>query len=290
MIKCFHCGLWGHLSCVGLTGRQADGLSNWYCNPCMAQDLGMPNSLVGNIPGSDSGTPVILAAALADLKSSCRLVKRIPKPVRTQVCLALAEHVENAINNPSHQTWYDFLNFAFRTLKAPNNSKSQKVTLSSAIRLQLQSNAPDFSTFSAADSPDSHIVKNKSQQEKLADRVKSKCADGDIRSALRLLTSDDTFLAPNADTVSVLRDKHPDGPSNGGITDLLPPTENLSVDHSEVLSAINSMPSGSAGGLDGVRPLFLQQLVSSHTAEHGRRLLAALTKLVDMFLSGNIPE
>ena len=132
MIKCFHCGLWGHLSCVGLTGRQADGLCNWYCNPCMAQDLGVPNSLVGNIPGLDSGTPVILAAALADLKSSCRLVKRIPKPVRTQVCLALAEHVETAINNPSHKTWYNFLNFAFRTLKAPNNSKSQKVTLSSA--------------------------------------------------------------------------------------------------------------------------------------------------------------
>ena len=70
-----------------------------------------------------------------------------------------------------------------------------------------------------------------------------------MRSALRLLTSDDTFLAQstNADTESALKHKHSDGPSNGAITDLSPPTGNLSVNQSEELSAINSVPSGSAG-------------------------------------------
>ena len=39
-IKCDNCGLWAHISCVGLTGRQADGLANWHCSRCMIQDLG----------------------------------------------------------------------------------------------------------------------------------------------------------------------------------------------------------------------------------------------------------
>ena len=50
------------------------------------------------------------------------------------------------------------------------------------------------------------------------------------------------------------------------------------------------MPSGSSGGLDGVRPLYLQELTSAKTAEHGRQLLSALTRLTNLALSGKIPE
>ena len=49
------------------------------------------------------------------------------------------EHVEVVVKNPWHQTWYHFLNFAFWTLKSPNNSNSQKETLSSPIRLRRRS-------------------------------------------------------------------------------------------------------------------------------------------------------
>ena len=41
------------------------------------------------------------------------------------------------------------------------------------------------------------------------------------------------------------------------IVDLPPPTENLSVDKSDVVSGIISMTSGSAGRNDGVRSIFL---------------------------------
>ena len=43
----------------------------------------------------------------------------------------------------------------------------------------------------------------------MAKQIQSKCADGDIRSALRILTSDDTFSQPSKETVNILRSKHP---------------------------------------------------------------------------------
>ena len=41
------------------------------------------------------------------------------------------------------------------------------------------------------------------------------------------------------------------------------------------------------GGVGGFHPILSQQLVSS---EHGRQLLATLAKLVNLLLSGNIPD
>ena len=48
----------------------------------------------------------------------------------------------------------------------------------------------------------------------LARRIRGKCADGDIRAALRILTSDDTFVEPDADVIAELQDKHPAAPED----------------------------------------------------------------------------
>ncbi|KAK4303547.1 hypothetical protein Pmani_024449 [Petrolisthes manimaculis] len=47
----------------------------------------------------------------------------------------------------------------------------------------------------------------------------------------------------------------------------------------EVQATINAMPPGSAAGLDGVRPMHLQQLTSKKIVEAGRHLILALTVL-----------
>lgn len=46
--------------------------------------------------------------------------------------------------------------------------------------------------------------------------------------------------------------------------------------------AILSMRTGSAGGMDGIRPLHLRQLASADTAEALQRLLASLTALTNL--------
>ena len=266
---------------------QARALPVWSCVCCLSGDLGIglppsPPPLTTAIP-----PPQDLAASLASSKSQLRLIKRIPKPVRTQVAIALAEALDVALERPSHNSWSAFLNFAYNNLKAPKDpSRTSGITISSAIRQQLNRAAPP-SLFPDPSSNSSGL--SLESAEKIAARVRSKCADGDIRAALRVLTSSDTFMPPSPNTIAALRSKHPEPNPNEVIPDF-PVTECLTVTREEVMSAISSMPSGSSGGLDGVRPIHLQELLSQASVEGGTRLLTALTKLVNLFLAGKIPE
>ena len=125
----------------------------------------------------------------------------------------------------------------------------------------------------------------------LSRRVSSKLADGDVRGALRILTSDDSFASPTSDVVELIREKHPAPPSD--LRDLQPPAEDsvsLIATQADVLRAINSFPPSSSAGLDGIRPAHLRSLVARTVAEAGARLLTALTALTNLAISGKIPD
>jgi hypothetical protein len=115
--------------------------------------------------------------------------------------------------------------------------------------------------------------------------------DFDIRGAVKILSSDDK-LAPFDDvTFNVLKTKHPT-PSRP-LSFLEPPLNNipvLSVNESDVLRGINSFCCGSAPGIDGMRPQFLQDMVSFSAGEAGKRSLIAITKLCNFILAGKINE
>ena len=49
------------------------------------------------------------------------------------------------------------------------------------------------------------------------------------------------------------------------------------------------MPTGSAAGLDGMRPIFSRQMTSQEFDEDGRGLLRAITKLANLILKGKVP-
>ena len=128
--------------------------------------------------------------------------------------------------------------------------------------------------------------------ENIARRVESKCADGDIGGALRVLTSTETLAAPTEETLATLRMKHPLAPDDEVMPS--PPTDSdspsLTVTEDQVRRAILSMPTGSSGGLDGVRPLHLRQLTATESMEAGKRLLTALTSLCNLVLAGKVPQ
>ena len=77
------------------------------------------------------------------------------------------------------------------------------------------------------------------------------------------------IVHPTKDIMCALREKHPPKPTN----EALPPppqrddTHPFLVSAKQVRSAIESMPTGSAAGLDGVRPLHMRQLISTEAAE-----------------------
>jgi len=65
---------------------------------------------------------------------------------------------------------------------------------------------------------------------------------------------------------------------------------NSLMSESAILAAVRSFQPGSAGGLDGLRPQHLKDLINTGTGDVGRRLLSRLTDLLNICLAGRVPD
>ena len=120
--------------------------------------------------------------------------------------------------------------------------------------------------------------------------VNSKLLVGDVTAALRTIASDDNVITPTSEVMTALTLKHP--PSS---LDLRPPptepvSQTSSVSEEEVMVALKSFRPSSAGGVDGLRPGHLMDLVAPQIAEAGRRLMKALANICSRHLRGQIPK
>lgn len=120
----------------------------------------------------------------------------------------------------------------------------------------------------------------------MAKFVSAKLADGNIRAAFRIITSDDKPVYDNDVVFNKLFERHPLAAPDKilSVAPELDSSINLQVTENEVLRAINSFPSGSAGGPDGLRPQHIADLVKC--ADAGRALLSSITALVNTLLRG----
>ena len=117
----------------------------------------------------------------------------------------------------------------------------------------------------------------------------AKLLEGDASAALRTLVSDESVIAPTADTLAVLRDKHPNSPIDTRSVPR-PTTESASFDEVQMMFALSSFKPSSAGGLDCLKPTHLKDLTAKYTSEAGLRLRRSLTRLCDTFAHGTLPS
>ena len=290
IIRCAVCNFWTHLSWINLSRGNTDILSVWHCRTCRvgvsinASDRSLDNTVV-----QDRRPPPDWPSALAKMKRVIPLQMRIPKSVRNLIAESLTSRIESALNQNSCQAWWDLLVFTYLFLRRPICRTDQTMTRAAFIRKLLNSNSLPVEGRSNGFTNRTDSTRN--SEKTFARRVLSKCADGDLKSALRLLTSEDT-TADSAGTLRELKAKYPAAPENEGIAIALTylNTSPLRVEPDNVLEVLTSMQSGSGADLDGIRPLHLQELIDKKTAESGRRLLAAVTKLLNLLLSGNVPD
>ena len=122
-------------------------------------------------------------------------------------------------------------------------------------------------------------------------RLSAKLSDGDVKGALRLLTSSDTAALPSDENIACLKLKHPDAPADLN----LPPSPDQEVElpaqvsEADITAAIGGFNAGSSAGLDGLRPAHLKDLISKSAGEAGARLATALTALANVAISGELP-
>lgn len=199
-----------------------------------------------NVTLSDSNVSEDDLQKLFDLKSKIGVLKRIPKGARPMAAKSFAQLTRNCIAFNDLASWLNLEQFAYKAFHIPSQNKKD-ITEHKSLVSQVKEN------ISASQLPHSNLLKTADFYK----RIENKITDFDIKGAVRLISSDDTFAPDNEETLNSLRAKHP-LPSR--ILSMPPcPTssdEHFQVTTDQVKKAIMRLHSGSASGPDGFRPQF----------------------------------
>jgi len=221
------------------------------------------------------------------------IIKFIPKPVRLLAAKNFLVLTDNIIKNPEQmEHWTRFFLFPFLCLKLPVRSGS-KINNSNFLQSNIKSfeNLTYQHMLSLPDKRTTISFKSKVlSSEGIIKSVCSKIEDGNIRSAVKLLTEDASLADPSGDTLKKLLEKHPKKLLSHN-TETNFSINNLSTSVEEVKFFINKFPKGSAGGVDGLSPQHLKDMflnVSEGPIKDSN--LSRLTKFIEFLLNTDIPS
>ena len=195
------------------------------------------------------------------------------------------------VHPDKRSSWSKLFAFAGGCLRQPGSRGGRRHNLTSAV----VGNIRDFSAsigdiFTVVNNSVTLNGRSKKSQVSIdvstARRAASRLDEGDVKGAIRQLCSTDKLATPSLSTHRSLLSKHPVAPSDRRTpsSDAFNP---ITVTADQVLVAIRSFPPGSSGGLDGLRPQHLKDMVERQV---GNTLIESLTAFINLILSGNTPE
>lgn len=118
--------------------------------------------------------------------------------------------------------------------------------------------------------------------------VQAKLSDGDISGTIRILSSNDSIAVVNAETYHKLLEKHPQ-PIVACELENEQTVDSQPVSAAEVNKSIFGFAAGSSGGMDGIKPQHLKDMVGKETGDHGEKVLESLGAFSDLCLNGKVP-
>ena len=321
-ILCGKCKFWFHGKCIGLCVEEvesyASAVSSWTCPSCetlpSSQNISLlegdlltcslcpPNTgklFKGkrglrihctrahsntSLPSSDSTiSPDTFNSQLVSCKKDILVLRRIPKGARYFAAEKLAQVIDNCMSQNTIESWHSLLSFAYIAFRVPANSsrfgKFNRPTTS--LVSTIKNNLKNFTLLPSSSRKNYTYSKDR--------LVEAKIADGDVRGAVRILSSEFGVATYSGSCFNALLEKHPSPSRPLLFPD--PPTSDsqpLSVSVDLVSQAIHSFPNGSSSGIDGLRPQHLNDLISTSAGDAGQRLLNIITKFCNFILNGKI--
>ncbi|KAL7672809.1 hypothetical protein ACOME3_007688 [Neoechinorhynchus agilis] len=236
-----HCSVCGRkfgLTSMGLTRKHGPLKTR-----CLGSSLPPlpPQSFSGG--QSDSVSPIVsLISALPQ-----NILKRIPKGARYQCARFYSTLLSKCASEPIKANYLRL--FAFpRIILNTNRDSDSNLTCTIKKRLTDYDNLFGISLSRSMESPSIEAKRPKcsNQRSLLAKRVSAKLADFDVRGAVRLLSSTDSFARSDQCTLDALWGKHPVG--NPPSLPEVPTEASFQCDISELRKAIASFPNGSGHG------------------------------------------
>jgi Reverse transcriptase (RNA-dependent DNA polymerase) len=289
------------LTASGLVHQHGPGCAGNGCPPvdgsivvCSGQSETSSSQSTAQLLSDD--TPELIDVLRSE---RCRLLKRIPKASRSLAADKLSTLLERIVaDSDDIQRWNDLLRFSHACLAVPGGRGGRRhvsslaTKVNKALDMYTSAHQPNMTSLRHSDKKRSRRA---DAEANIAARVTEKLEDGDVRGAIRLASSDDTMAPHDQHTLGELRLKHP--PRCHTLDDNhLPRTQDnhhscqpLVVQESDVIEAVKSFPAGSAGGVDGMRPQHLKDLINVNTGDAGQRLVSRLTEFANICLAGKIP-
>jgi hypothetical protein len=223
---------------------------------------------------------------LSSLKATVPTLRHVPKGARLEVARVLADILTRVTRENSEVAWQNLLLFPYAVLNVPRECDEVK-NLTKWVKDQASSWSQHLTLPQPRQRRDRPGKRRADSDVALAKKIEAKLGDGDIRGAIRLACSEDTLAPNDAITLASLEQKHPVHPHP-----LVCPAPPLNANCPPVLdpeltSTVKSFPAGSAGGLDGLRPQILKDLLVPNLGATG--LLAAIGNLVTLMLREAIP-
>ena len=110
----------------------------------------------------------------------------------------------------------------------------------------------------------------------------------DIKAVIRVVSSDDTVLEVTPEVLQALMLRHPSEPEDS-VTPIIP-AESIAVtaDEKKIIRSLRSFSDGCCGGIDGLRPAHIFDLVADSTAEAGLHLRRSITNLTNKSLRRDV--
>ena len=223
-----------------------------------------------------------------------RILRFVPRGSRVQWASTLTECIDRILQDPADPAyWRRLLLAPSLCLKQPERGgHNRRPSLASVVNKQCStflSSSDLLSVATPSDTSHTRVRKFRNNDSRLPGIVSRKLDEGDIKGAVRLVSSSDTIAPFDEATLLKLREKHPPRPKDHRLfpTSNAPP---LQIEMSEVRSAMDSFKAGSSGGLSGLRPQHLKDALCAKTCEASGRFLTSLTGLVNSILAGNVPS
>jgi hypothetical protein len=215
------------------------------------------------------------------------VLPRIPKGARLRASQVLDKRLRDVINGPDDlNAWSALLEFGSLFSQPTRGGIHRNLTSILIKRLDVGAVEQALCPTQAATLVGRPRKQRPplSQEDSAVRRTSRKLQDGDVRGAVRSLTSFDQLAPLSSETIEALRRKHPSCPTDRRQPPIVQ-GQALVITEDDIRAAIRSFASGSAGGRDGFRPQHIKDLITVA----GSCICETLVDFSNLVLGGGVP-
>ena len=219
-------------------------------------------------------------AYIQRLQETQRPILRIPKAARPVFAKGLTRLIWDVLQESTAMSWQRLLAFPLITLSS--NKPGQTESLTTSLKRKIEDYLSNKGLPLLLPREELLRTSHKAQQQDtlLKRTVNAKLAEYNIRGAIQVLSSSSSVSMPDADSLAIMRSKHPAAPEDQAFPP--PPSRQVySFGPLDIQEALKSFPNGSGGGPDGLRPQHLKDATSLSAGDAAGELLQSLAALIN---------